>query len=122
MVLLNWILVVVVCGVSAYYLNWIAYGPTSALDGSIKAVLTLGLQWYVPVVVLVQLSIWYAMPRLMILSSSPWIAAMIWVLLSALCKVVTLWKIKRPSLSDLMTIVTLMVTVVISLIVRARTT
>lgn len=121
MKLLNWIVVVAVCGVSAYYLNWIAYGPAVKAGGSLRGVLELGLKWYgLPAALVVQLAIWFAMPRLFGLSPSPWIAAMIWPFISAICKVIIIWNIKRPTGSDVVTIVGLAVTTIIAWALKVK--
>lgn len=101
MKILSWLFVVLACAVSAFYLNWIAYQPAAHQDGSVGAVLRLAVRWYgLPAATVVQLLIWYAMPRLFRLSPSPWIAALVWPLISACSKVAVLWPLKRPDRSD----------------------
>lgn len=99
--MMNWAFVLVVCTMSAYYLNWITYALATQNDGSVGAVLRLSTQWYgIPALAVVQFLIWMVMPRLFRLCLSPWTAALVWMLLSVCCRVVILWSIRAPSHGD----------------------
>lgn len=99
--ILPWLAVVVICFASAFYLNWIAYGPAKDQDGTILAVLRLGVKWYgIPVAIVIQLAIWWAMPKLFQLAPSYWIAGLVWPFLSAVSKLIILWPQQRPEKGD----------------------
>jgi len=118
---LQWLFVVFGCGIAAYYLNWIAYCPAASQDGTIGAVLRLATRWYgIPMAVLVQLLIWWVMPTLFRITPSPWLAAIIWPLISAVCKVVIVWTIKPPTRADWITIVGFFTTILVSWYVKMK--
>jgi len=111
----QWLFVLSVCGVSAYYLNWISYVPAAAQDGSLKAALRLATKWYgVPLGAVVQVAIWWAMPTLFKLAPSPWIAIAMWPLMSTICKTVIMWRIRAPERSDWIVVIGYFVIVVLS--------
>lgn len=96
-----WASVIGACFVSALYLNWICYGPAAHQDGSLAAIIRLAVKWYgIPAVVVIQLLIWWAMPRLFEVVLSPWLAALVWPFLSAVSKIIVLWPQKRPAKGD----------------------
>ena len=117
--LLAWIPIVVSNAISAAYLTWIAYGPAAAQDGTLSKVLTLAMKWYgIPAAIMVQLLIWWTMPRLFALAPSPWIAALIWPLFSQITKIVVLWNTKAPDTSDIVVIVGSTVTLLVAALIK----
>jgi len=115
----SWVFVIGGCAVSSYYLNWIAYGPAASQDGSLRGVLQLGMKWYgIPLVIVVQLLVWLVMPRLFKITPSPWIAALVWPLISAISKTVIVWQIKRPDTSDWVTIIGMFIVVAVAWVMK----
>jgi len=111
----QWAFVIVILFGTAYYLNWVVYQPAAAQDGSLKAVLRMAMKWYgLPLVIPVQLAIWWAMPTLFALTPSLWIASLAWPLASAICKVIVIWGIQPPAKADLVVIGGMFVTMGIS--------
>jgi len=64
--------------------------------------------------------IWWVMPMLFKITPSPWLAAIVWPLISAVCKVVIVWSIKKPTRADWITIVGFAVTIIVGWIVKTR--
>ena len=121
--IIQWVFVVVGCALSAYYLNWIAYQPAAQQDGTLGAVLKLATKWYgLPAAIVVQLLIWWVMPTLFKISPSPWVAALLWPLMSALSQMVVLWGVKKPAAADWFAIVAMFVGVVGSWVLQGRAT
>ena len=117
----QWVLVLVSCAISAYYLNWIAYQVAPQQDGSVTGVLRMAMKWYgLPVVIPIQLLIWWAMPRLFCITPSPWIATIVWPLASAICTVIVVWRVQKPELSDCVAIVGMLGTVIVSWLLKLR--
>lgn len=115
----QWAFVLVGCAVGAYYLNWIAYQPAASQDGTLGAVLRLAVKWYgLPAALVVQLLIWWIMPMLFKITPSPWVASLVWPLISAISKTAIVWQIKRPDAGDWVVIVGLFITVAISWLVK----